>query len=244
PAMTVFVSIYGLLADPSAVVSQLGPVIAFFPDAARDLVLDQAQRIASVPGRSLSFGLFAGFAIATWSATAAVKAIFDGLNAIYGESEKRSLFRLNAVALSVTISGAIVMVVAILFVAAEPDFVARLAPQLGGAIAIGVTWLRWPIFLALVATSVAVLYRVGPSRSRAPTAPLWPGSLLAAVLWGASSEGFAWYVTRLANYQAVYGSLATVAIFLTWVWLSATAVLVGAILDAQIEREISRPPRP
>ncbi len=239
-----FVSIYGLLADAKAVVSQLGPLISFFPDAARELVVDQAQRIASVSGRSLSFGLVAGFAVATWSATAAVKAIFDGLNAIYGETEKRSLFRLNAVALSMTISGAIVTVIAILFVAAEPDLVARIAPQLGGPIAIAVTWLRWPIFLVLVATSIAVLYRIGPSRSREPSAPLWPGALVAAALWGASSEGFAWYVSRLANYQAVYGSLATVAIFLTWVWLSASAVLIGAIIDAQIEREISRTPRP
>jgi membrane protein len=239
PAVTVFVSIYGLLADPRAVVSQLEPFTTFFPDAARDLVIDQARRIAASPGRSLSFGLITGLAVAAWSATAAAKALFDSLNAIYGESEKRSFIRLNAIALSVTIGTVIWVVIAILFVAAEPAFVTQLAPQLGGAIGFAVVWLRWPIFLILAAASIAVLYRVGPSRSRPTHAPLWPGALIAAALWGASSEAFAWYVSRLGNYQAVYGSLATVAIFLTWIWLSATAVLIGAILDAQIERETS-----
>ena len=240
PAVTVFVSIYGLLSDPHAVVSQLAPLTTFFPEAARDLLIDQAQRIASVSGRSLSFGLIAGLAVAAWSATAAVKAIFDALNVIYGESEKRSFIRLNVEAFSVTIGAAIVTAIALPFIAAEPAFVAGLAPALGGAVAFAAGWLRWPIFLALVATSIAVLYRVGPSRSRPSHAPLWPGALIAAALWGASSEGFAWYVSRLGNYQAVYGSLATVAIFLTWVWLSAGTVLIGAILDAEIEREIAR----
>ncbi|HEY1943914.1 MAG TPA: YihY/virulence factor BrkB family protein [Roseiarcus sp.] len=239
PAVTVFVSVYGLLADPHVVVSQLAPFTTFFPDAARDLVIDQAQRIASSSGRSLSFGLITGLAVAAWSATAAAKALFDSLNAIYGESEKRSLIRLNAIALTVTIGAVVWMVIAILFVAAEPALVTRLTPRLGGAIAFAVAWLRWPIFLTLAATSIAVLYRVGPSRSRPPHAPLWPGALIAAALWGVSSEAFGWYVSRLGNYQAVYGSLATVAIFLTWIWLSASAVLIGAILDAQIERETS-----
>jgi membrane protein len=110
---------------------------------------------------------------------------------------------------------------------------------LGNAITIAFAWLRWPIFVVVAATSIAVLYRVGPSRTPPPYAPLWSGALVAAALWAASSEGFAWYVSSLGNYQAVYGSLATVAIFLTWVWLSASAVLIGAIINAEIEREVS-----
>jgi membrane protein len=239
PAMTVFVSMYGLLADPSAVVSQLQPMTAFFPDAARDLVIDQAQRLAGVPGRSLSFGLLAGFAVAAWSANAAIKGMFDALNVIFRQAEKRSFVRFNAVALSVTIGAAAVMVGVILFVAAEPILVGSLAPQSGGLVAILAARLRWPIFLLIAAPSIAVLYRIGPSRTTPPFSPLWPGAFVAAALWEASSEGFAWYVSRMGNYQAVYGSLATVAIFLTWVWLSASAVLIGAILNAEIEREVA-----
>jgi membrane protein len=237
PAVTVFVSIYGLLADPTTVVSQLAPLTAFFPDAARQLVIDQAQRIASAPEGSLSFGLLAGFAVAAWSANAAVKAIFDSLNVIYGESEKRSFIRFNAIALAVTIGAVVVLVGVILFVAAEPTFSTALAP--GGVVATAIARLRWPIFLFVAAPSIAVLYRVGPSRTPPRFAPLWPGAIVAAALWEASSQGFAWYVSRLGNYQAVYGSLATVAIFLTWVWISASALLVGAILNAEIEREIA-----
>lgn len=239
PAMTVFVSMYALLADPGAVVSQLKPMTAFFPDAARDLVIDQAQRLAGVSNRSLSFGLLAGFAVAAWSANAAVKAMFDALNVIYREAEKRSFIRFNAVALTATIGAAAVMVGVILFVAAEPALVDRLAPRSGSAIATMAARLRWPTFLLIAAPSIAILYRIGPSRTTPAFSPLWPGAFMAAALWEASSEGFAWYVSRLGNYQAIYGSLATVAIFLTWVWLSATVVLLGAILNAEIEREVA-----
>ena len=239
PAMTVFVSIYALLADPGTVVSQLKPMTVFFPDAARDLVIDQAQRLADVPGRSLSFGLLAGFAVAAWSANAAVKAMFDALNVIFREAEKRSFVRFNAVALTVTIGAAAVMVGVILFIAAEPALVDRLAPQSGSLVATLAARLRWPVFLLIATPSIAVLYRVGPSRTTPAFSPLWLGAFVAAALWEASSEGFAWYVSRLGNYQAVYGSLATVAIFLTWVWLSATVVLLGAILNAEIEREVA-----
>lgn len=239
PAVTVFVSMYGLLADPAAVVSQLTPLTAFFPDAARDLVIDQARRLAAVPGRSLSFGLLAGFAVAAWSANAGVKGIFDALNVIYRETEKRSFIRFNAVALTVTIGAVAVMVGVILFVAIEPTVAAVVAPQSGSMVVTALAGLRWPIFLLIAAASIAILYRVGPSRTPPAFSPLWPGAFIAAALWEASSQGFAWYVSRLGNYQAVYGSLATVAIALTWVWLSASAVLIGAIINAEIEREVA-----
>jgi len=237
PAVTVFVSIYGLLADPRTVISQLAPLISFLPEAAGGLVIEQAKRIASSSGGSLSASLLLGLAIASWSANAAVKAMFEALNVIYGESEKRSFLRFNALALSVTIGAAILMVLAILLVASEPLVVSALPAASVGVVVTILTLARWPLFLLLGALSTAFLYRIGPSRKSPEFAPLWPGAIAAAALWGASSAGFAWYVTRLGNYQAVYGSLATVAIFLTWVWLSATAVLFGGKINAEAERE-------
>jgi membrane protein len=97
--------------------------------------------------------------------------------------------------------------------------------------------LRWPIFYALATGAIALLYWIGPSRRQPRFVWVLPGALVAALAWGLISAGFSIYVAKFANYSAMYGSLATVIIFMTWLWLSACVVLVGAELNAELEHQ-------
>ena len=96
---------------------------------------------------------------------------------------------------------------------------------------------RWPFFFVLASFSIACLYWIGPSRERARFVWVMPGAGLAALFWGAASFAFSWYVSTLGNYTAAYGSLATVVVFMTWLWLSAMIVLAGAEFNAELEHQ-------
>ena len=92
----------------------------------------------------------------------------------------------------------------------------------------------WPVLVAGFLCAVSVLYRVGCGRRRA-----WitAGALVATVLWVAASLGFAFYTRSFPSYQAMYGSLGALVVLLLWLWLTAYAVLLGAELDAELDRQ-------
>jgi membrane protein len=67
-----------------------------------------------------------------------------------------------------------------------------------------------------------------------------PGAIAAALLWAAVSGGFSWYVSTLGDYNATYGSLSAVIVFMTWLWLSAAVILLGAEMNAELEHQTAR----
>jgi membrane protein len=99
---------------------------------------------------------------------------------------------------------------------------------------------RWPILLVMIIVLLAALYRYGPSREKAQWRWVTPGSILAAVVWIGGSVLFSWYVSRFGNYDATYGSLGAVIGFMTWIWISAIVILVGAELNAEMEHQTSQ----
>ncbi|HJW58254.1 MAG TPA: YhjD/YihY/BrkB family envelope integrity protein, partial [Actinomycetota bacterium] len=99
---------------------------------------------------------------------------------------------------------------------------------------------RWPALVVLVAVALAVFYRLGPDRANPRFRWMSWGALVAVVLWVAVSAGFSWYVSNFGSYGQTYGSLGAVIVLLLWLWLSALAALIGAELDAEIEREAAR----
>ena len=99
---------------------------------------------------------------------------------------------------------------------------------------------RWPAMLLVIGLFLALLYRYGPSRARAKWRWVSWGSAVAALVWIAGSLLFSWYVANFGNYNETYGSLGAVIGFMTWIWLSATVVLVGAELDAEMEHQTAR----
>ena len=235
PALSLLVTIYRYFTDPVTIAEQLDGVTTMFPQAARDLIHEQAIRLSSQSGASLSLTFLVSFLVATWSSNAAMKAMFDALNIIYRETEKRSLIKLNLVSLVTTV-GAILLVTTALIVIASLPLVTALFP-FHSEVERLIRLVRWPTFLLLGTLSIASLYWIGPSRERMRFVWVMPGAIVAALLWAGASYVFSWYVSTLGNYTAAYGSLATIVVFMTWLWISATIVLAGAELNAELEHQ-------
>jgi membrane protein len=99
---------------------------------------------------------------------------------------------------------------------------------------------RWPVLLAIITVSLAVLYRYGPSRSEAQWRWITWGSAFAAVAWIVVSILFSWYAENYGSYNMTYGSLGAVVGFMVWIWLSTAVILTGAELDAEMEHQTGR----
>ena len=235
PGIAALISIYGLFADPASVANHLDTVASVAPGGAIDVLREEMTRLASQGGTKLGVSFIVSLAISLWTANSGVKAIFDALNIVYGEEEKRSFLKLNAVTLFVTLGIVAFILLTLAAVVAIP--VALTYIPLPGVTALIVKIGRWPILFALVTLALAVIYKYGPSR----TEPRWRwitwGSVFAAVAWLAASALFSWYVANFGTYNKTYGSLGAIIGFMIWIWISIIVVLVGAKLNEEMEHQ-------
>jgi membrane protein len=239
PAITALVSMYGLFTPARTIGAQLGFLADVMPGGAYQLVSEQIVRIAGNSDGKLTVAFVVGLAVALWSANAGMKAIFDALNVVYDEDEKRGIVTLNAVSLTSTLGAICVLLLALGAVVVLPLVLAFLgfaAQQQAGLLPL----LRWPALFVLLMLGLAVLYRFGPSRRQAKWRWVSVGSVFAAVAWIAVSVAFSWYLSRFADYNATYGSLGAVIGLMMWMWISTTVVLVGAELNSEIEHQTAR----
>ena len=235
PGIAALISIYGLFADPASVANHLDTMANVAPGGAIDVLREEMTRLASQGGPTLGVSFLGSLAISLWTANSGVKAIFDALNIVYGEDEKRSFLKLNAITLFVTLGIVVFILLTLAAVVAVP--VALTYIPLPELTALVVKIGRWPTLFVLVTTALAVLYKYGPSR----TEPRWRwvtwGSVSAAIVWLAASALFSWYVASFGSYNKTYGSLGAVIGFMTWIWISIIVVLVGAKLNAAMEHQ-------
>jgi membrane protein len=239
PAITALVSVYGIFTKASSLGAQLSFLADVMPTTAYQLISDQVVRIAGNNDGKLTFAFILGLGIALWSANAGMKAVFDALNIVYDEDEKRSFIALNAVSLAFTLAAILVLVLMLSAVVVLPLVLAFL----GVAAERQAGWLpllRWPVLFVLVMLGLATLYRFGPSRRRAKWRWVSVGSLFATTAWLAISLLFSWYLSRFADYNATYGSLGAVIGLMMWLWLSTSVVLVGAELNSEIEHQTAK----
>jgi len=238
PAITALVSLYGLVFEPKTVVEHLSAVATVLPPGAFDIVSDQVDRVISASGGGLTLGFLAGLGIALWSANNGVKAIFDALNVIYDEDEKRSFVMLNLVSLAFTLGAILLFVTFVWAIAVAPLLFARIG--LSGVWEWLLPFMRWPALFVAVLLAIALVYRFGPSRAQPQWRWISVGSLFATITWIAGSLLFSWYLQNFGNYNAVYGSLGAVIGLMMWLWLSAVVVLIGGELNAEIEHQTAR----
>jgi membrane protein len=238
PALIAVVTIYGLVAEPADVQRQVGSFAENMPPGAGDLLTDQLQRIVETRQTSLSIALAISLAAALWSASAGIQALIKGLNIAYDAQETRGFVKLRGLALLLTIGGIVVVLGALALIAVLPAVLRNLGLGRAGELAISIG--RWPALIVLVAVALAILYRLGPDRATPRLRWVSWGALAAVVLWVAVSAGFSYYVSNFGRYGQTYGSLGAVIVLLLWLWLSALAALIGAELDAEIERQTAR----
>lgn len=241
PAIAALVAIYGLFADPTMIGSHLRTLSDVLPGGAIEIVQDQLTRVASQRGGTLGVAFAISLAISLWSANAAMKSLFDTLNIVYSEKEKRSFVRLNAVSLAFTAAGIALALLALGVTVALPPALQYLG--LSQATELIARIGRWPALFVIVAVALAIVYRYGPSRNE----PRWRwiswGSMFAALAWLAASILFSWYAQNFGSFNKTYGSLGAVIGFMTWIWLSAIVILIGAELDAEMEHQTAQDAR-
>jgi membrane protein len=247
PALTAGVSSYALFADARAIQGQLNMFANIVPPTALDLVRDEIIRIVANSNGRLTLSFIGSLALSLWSANSGVKALFEALNIVYGEEEKRSIVQLNVFSMLLTICSIAAMLMIVTGVVVLP-LVFSITGFLGIKLTI-IALLRWPAMLILAMVAFGVLYRYGPSRRLVQAHWITLGSLMAAFLWLAMSATFSWYLSHVANYTATYGALGAVIGLMMWMWLSAVIVLVGAKLNAEIEHQTAEdttigPPKP
>jgi membrane protein len=235
PAIAAGVSVYAFFSDAASIANHLSLAADIVPTASLDLLRDEITRIAGRNEGRLTFNFLLGFGIALWSANAGTKAIFDALNIIYDENEKRGVVWLNLVSLFFTLCAIAAMLIVLGMVVVLPLVFAGLGWSALDAPLIAI--LRWPVMFVLVLAAIAILYRYGPSRRIAKWRWLSVGSVFAASSWLLVSSLFSWYLGNVANYNATYGALGAVVGLMIWMWLSIIVVLVGAELNSEIERQ-------
>lgn len=239
PATAALVSLYGLFADASNINGHLSMLSGFLPEGALQFIGDQVKRIVDQGQRTLSLTFLGTLALSLWSANAATKAVFDALNIIYGEREKRSFVAFTLQALAFTAGGIMLALLALAGIVAVPVALNLLGiPGQSGAALL--TLLRWPVLFLVILGGLACLYRWGPSRTKPEWRWVTWGSGLAAAVWLVGSLLLSWYVANFGNYNATYGSLGGVIAFMIWLWLSTMVVLVGGEINAELEHQTAR----
>jgi membrane protein len=235
PALAAGVSSYALFSNAGTISQHLSLLGDIVPSGALDIVRDEVTRIAAKSDGKLTFGFLVGLGIALWSANAGMKAMFDALNIIYDEEEKRGFVRLNLVSLLFTVGAIASALCAVAAIVVFPLLLAALGWSSFDAP--WIAFLRWPVLFVLILTGLALLFRYGPSRRMPKWRWISVGSLFAASAWLVVSALFSWYLGNFANYNATYGALGAVVGLMVWMWLSAIVVLVGAELNSEIEHQ-------
>jgi membrane protein len=235
PAIAALISLYGLVADPATVGRQFEQLGGLIPGGGLELIQEQAQRLSEKPQTALGIGALIGLGVSLWSANQATKAMFDALNVVYEEEEKRGFIRLTLTSLAFTLGGLVFAVVAMAAVVVLP--VVFNVIGLGSTVEWVMRIARWPLLALLMGIVLAVLYRFGPSRQTARWRWVSWGSGFAAVAWLAGSLAFSWYVENFGSYNETYGSLGAAVGFMTWIWLSSAIVLLGGELNAEMEHQ-------
>jgi membrane protein len=238
PAITALVSLYALFARPDSIGEHLSFMQDVMPADAYSIVQDQVSRVIAKGQAGLTFGFLLGLALALWSANAGMKAIMDALNIVYEESEKRGIIKLNLISLAFTVAAIFVTLIVVGAVIVVPLVLSWLG--LGGMTEWILRLARWPTLMVGMLLGLSILYRYGPSRRAAQWKWISVGSVLAAVAWFVGSAILSFYLANFANYNATYGSLGAAIGTMTWMWMSAIVILLGAEINSEIEHQTAR----
>jgi membrane protein len=235
PALLALVSLLGLV-GASALQPLIDNVSALAPGVAREIALDALRSIQA--GEGAGSGFVIGLVLALWSASAYVGAFIPAANVVWEVDEERPLWRklvlrlvLTIVLLVLTSSTAVIVLVT-----------GPIAHEAGSVIGVGdgavAAWqiAKWPFLAIVLMALVSLLYWASPNVRHPSWRWVTPGAVIAVGLWLAASAGFSYYISSFASYGETYGSIGGVLVFLLWLWLSNIAILLGAELDAELER--------
>jgi membrane protein len=244
PIIIALLGIAALVKIPSNVVINLiHGVSKSLPAGAAQVFTTALSHATTHPDADLWATVVASI-VGLWSATSGMVIVEEGLDMAYGLPSDRSFLLKRMVAIPLLIGATVLGGAASALVIFGPQLgglIKDTSPMGGAAFSAGWTVLRWVIALVLMNLLFSLLYFLAPNRRR----PKWrwtsPGALLATVLWALVSLGFSFYTSSFGSYGKTYGAFAGVAILIFWLYLTGLAILMGAEVDAAVERLASKP---
>jgi membrane protein len=238
PAIIAAISIWGLVASPEQMTQQLTGLLSALPEDAASLIEQQMTSVAGGDPGTLSIALALSILIALWSASGGTAGLMEGCNAAYNEVDQRKFPIKRGIALAFTLGAILFVVVAIGLIAVLPAILGELGLGTTGELVVRIA--QWPLLAVMVIAALAVIYKYGPDRDRPQLRWASWGAAIAAVLWLIGSAGFTLYVENFGNFDETYGTFGGIIVLMLWLFLSAFVVLLGAEINAEIERQTAR----
>jgi membrane protein len=231
PALIAGVSIYGLVADPSEVQEQVEDLTDGAPEEVQALLETQLERITESSSSSIGLGLVFGLAVALWAASAGVRNLIEAVNAVHDDAPPRTFLQVLPLTFAFTVGALVLFVAAVAVIGVLPNIASD-----AGVPSVFTGVVPYLLLAALFVVSLGVLYRFAPNRPGIAYRWISWGSACATVLWIAASLAFSFYVSNFGSYNETYGSLAAVVILILWLVITAYAIILGAVLNDELER--------
>ncbi len=238
PAISMLISVYGLLFDPATVEPQLEVLRDLLPPSAWQLISERVHMLVTRPPGSLGLHLLFNTAVTLWSSATGTKSIIAALNVAYEERERRSFLQYQVLSFTITLMAILSAAIGLSLLVGLPAVLAGLGIAEHQTMLIRIA--SFGLLVLAILVGLSLLYRYGPSRERPRWRWVTPGSVVATVLWVLVSALFSFYVAQFATYDAMYGPLGTVVGVMMWFFVTVYAVLLGAELNAELELQTSR----
>lgn len=237
PALIVVVALLGVVGlSADTVRSLLDTLGELGADWAADFVSSVLDSVLTSQSSGVVFVI--SLLTSLWAASAYVGSFMAASDRIYEVRDRRPFWT----GLPLRVGLALLLLLLLSATAAVVTLVGPIGTWIADATGIGTgplqvwTWVKWPLLIVLGLLLFTLLFKFAPSRRQPPLWWLAPGAAVGVTLWLVGSAGFSFYLDNFANYNRVYGTLATAVVFLVWVWLMNIALLVGAEVNREVER--------
>lgn len=237
PTLIALVSLLGVFGQGEKTINSIMDMLeGTVPESTMGFVQGPIEQLVQTD--AAGFALIAGLAGALWTASGYVGAFSRALNRIYGVAEGRPIWKLRPILFLVTALMVSLLACAGLILTLSGGIAESIFEVIGlGEIALTVwAWAKWPVLLAIVVIVLAVLYQLTPNVQRPRFHVLSLGAAVALIVAGLGALGFSFYASNFSSYNATYGSLAGIIMFLLLLWITNNALLLGAEIDSELER--------
>jgi len=229
--------LFGLFAGPDAINTVIDKLHGIVPGQATELLKGSLQNLTNNSGTSLTV-LAIGAALALWSVTGAMQNVMWALNIAYDRDEGRGFVRRRLIALWMVVFALIGFMLSFGVLVLGPHLSTWIGKAANAETPVKIAWYiaEWPLLIAGLLLVFAALMYYGPNVEHPRWQFLTFGAFFALAVWLIASGAFAFYTSRFGSYNKTWGSLAAVVVMLTWLWLSAVALLLGAEINSEAER--------
>ena len=238
PALIVLVAVLGLFGQQDTINTFIGSMRDAGLSGAADNIEQPLNDVVNQKGGAgalLGFGLLG----AVWSASGYLGAFMRASNAIYEVEEGRPFWKLRPLQVALTVVGILVLAFVLIGIVVSGPLAEAVGDTIGlGSAAVTIySIVKWPFLIGVVMLLFASLYYAAPNVRQPKFRWVSVGGVVAVIVWILASAAFGFYVSNFGSYNKTYGTLGGVISFLVWMWITNIAILFGAELDAELERE-------